>query len=376
MADNRKIRILQVFGSLDMGGAETRMMDVFRHLNHEKYAFDFLVFQTKQQYYEDEIIKLGGKVWKCNPPSIEKILSVVRQVRRVLRAGHYDAVHAHVSYFCGIVMYAAMKEHIQVRICHARTAGSMRGGVTYRINEKIGKLLIKKYATHCLAVSKEAGSFLFDSQIYEVLPNAIDVKKIIDISNENIDEIAKQYELSKNLNIIGHIGRFDSVKNHDFILHWFHQYHELHENAYLVLVGEGPLREQMMQMADEMGLRDAIRFTGKTNRVYELLHLFSVLILPSKYEGLPGVVLEAQAAGIPSVVSKNITQEVDMGLSLVKWCNLEYADWSNTVDSCIYLETPDKSKIIKAFNEKHFSIDYLVDKLEKIYEGLPQEGLL
>ena len=176
-----KIRILQVLGSLRYGGAESRIMDVYRHIDRSQFEFDFLIFDKGDQPFEQEVYSLGGKVFKLNSPSIRRIASVIKQIRTIMANGQYDVVHAHVSYFSGLVLMAAKYENIPIRICHARTAGTTKEGLHGKFGLALGKSLIRVYATHCLAVSDVAGKYLYGNRNYEVVVNAIDVAKYLNI---------------------------------------------------------------------------------------------------------------------------------------------------------------------------------------------------
>ena len=366
METNHPMKVLHVLGTLNAGGAESRMMDVYRKIDRRRIQFDFLIFRQDHQHYEDEVLNLGGKIFKLESPSIKRMQNHLKNMRTVMKEGQYNVVHAHTLYHCGLVLYAAYMENIPVRIAHARNSGSARK--KNRILVYVGKKMIDRYATCRLAVSALAGEYLFGRHRFEIIPNAIDVEKYAPISGGRMTELRKKYGIPINAIVIGHIGRFDPMKNHEFIIKWFSKYLKTH-NAYMILVGAGPLKEEIEQKTVMAGISDRICFTGIINNVHEVVQMFSVLILPSLFEGLPGVVLEAQAAGIPAVVSLPVTDEANMELGLIKKCDFDVDEWTSAVDESIQIERPTQEEIKKAFEKKKFSIDYEIKRLTEIYCG-------
>lgn len=368
-----KIRVLQVFGSLNMGGAESRMMDVYRHIDRQYINFDFLILRTDKQAYEDEVRSLGGNVYRLKMPSAFTAVHHIEEIRKILREGHYQAVHAHTSYHSGLVMYAAWREGVKVRITHARTTGSVRPGIARATMQFAGKALIKQFATKCYAISQQAGQFLFDSSQFEVLPNAIDVEKYQNTDLKKCEQLRNSFDIPDRAFVIGQIGRFDPMKNHVFSLRWFSKYCETHSDALLILVGDhtNPIRRQELEhIVDDLHISKQVRFTGFRADIEDVLRLFDVLLFPSLYEGLGGVVLEAQAAGIPAVISESVPEEVDMGIGLVQRCSLndEYESWDQAVDRCREKEAIPFDMICKAFDDHHYSLTNEIEHLQKEYE--------
>ena len=363
------IRVLQVLGSLDAGGAETRMMEVYRHLDRERYAYDFLVFREAPQHYETEIMQLGGRIYKCKTPKLNNMLNIAKEIYNILKNGQYDAVQAHTSYFSGVVMAVARLAGVPVRITHARTTNTVRKGKLKQIDTFLGKQLISRCTTTRIAISQDAGNYLFGKQEFEVIPNAIDIEKYQNIDLERIKEIKREYNIPENAYVIGQIGRFNPMKNHMFTLRWFKQYCQEHEDAYLLFVGDGYMRPKIENMAKKLSIR--IRFTGVIDNVYELLHIIDVHFFPSLFEGLGGVVLEAQAAGIPTVMSSTLPRETDMGLGLIQRCALDadYDTWSNAVEYCRKIGHPSQDIIKKAFLDNRYSMEYELERLCSIYCG-------
>ncbi len=365
------VKVLQIFASLGMGGAESRMMDVYRNIDQTVYTFDFLTMQDGVQHYESELAASGARVIHIQNPRQVNVLRHISQLRRVMKDGQYDAVHAHTSYHCGIALFAAWIAHVPVRIAHARTTGSKQHSLKSKVASMIGRALIRLFSTERLAISRHAGEYLFGKMRFTVVPNTICVEKYMDVSAEQTKDLKNELKIPEHAFVIGQIGRFDEMKNHRFTLHWFAEYRRTHADAHLVLVGDGTLRAEMEAFAKDLQIGSAVTFTGVRADVPQLIHVFNMLLFPSLFEGLGGVVLEAQAAGIPTVESENIPPEADLGLGMVLRCRLqdELSCWSEAVDRCREYASPDRQTIEAAFDAHGYSIEAVRDTYCQLYKG-------
>lgn len=363
---SKKIRVLQVFASLNVGGAESRMMDVYRKIDKTYFSFDFVTLEEGKQFFEDEIESIGGNVFKIASPRKAGVFKHIKDLRNCIKRGQYDAVHAHTSYHTGIVMLAAFLEKVPVRIAHARTTDSIQKGIKTRAFILLGRFLNALFATKRVAISEEAGKFVFGGRSFEVIPNAIDLDKYKNPKDKVI--LKKELGVAEDSKIIGHVGRFDSFKNQIFIVEWLSQYPEK-ENCTLVFVGDGEERATVENKAVEYGLKNKVVFTGVRKDVPELMNLFDILVFPSKVEGLGGVVLEAQAAGTPSVLSNAVPNEVDMGLDLIERRGLNdgLSKWNEAVNKSFSKKSPSFDNIKNAFNNKKYSLNYAIERYSNIY---------
>jgi glycosyltransferase EpsF len=363
------MKVLQVFGSLDMGGAESRMMDVYRHIDRDKYQFDFLTMTAHKQYFEEEILSLGGQVIKIQSPRSCGILKHLKQLRECMRMGGYNAVHAHTSYHCGLVMVAAWMEHIPVRISHARTTNSKQRGKMKVIFQRAGTVLVNVFSTHRLAISNDAGRYLFGRKKFEVVPNAIDLEKYQNVNESEVRSVAEQIGIKDSSFVIGQIGRFDSMKNHRFTVHWFAHYLKGNPTSLLVLVGDGALRTEIEESVQRLGIEKNVLFTGVRSDVNIILHSFDLLFFPSVFEGLGGVALEAQAAGVPCVESDTIPVETDFGLGLIFRCscNDTYEVWDRAVNQCRNIVAPEYGKIKDVFDKRGYSLSAVASRYIELY---------
>ena len=366
-----KIRVLQVFASLDMGGAECRMMDVYRSIDREQIQFDFVTLLQGEQFFEQEIESFGGKVIKLQSPREIGIKNHIQALRKCMREGKYQAVHAHTSYHCGIVMYAAKKEGIPVRITHARTNGSIQNSIKTKVYITFGRGLINHYSTNKLAISEDSGKFVFGNKNFEVVPNSIDLSKYQCVNQNDINNLRKELYIKENEVVIGHVGRFDRFKNQRFVIDVFSDYLKDNADAKLILIGDGDLKNELEQYAQQLHISDKIVFTGIRDDIPILMNLFDVLLFPSIIEGLGGVVLEAQAAGTPAVISENVPETVDVGLGLITRCSLETnkSIWVKKIQDSLAISIPEFSKIKKRFDQSGYSLNTSAKRYIDIYKG-------
>ena len=361
------VRILQVFASLNVGGAESRMMDVFRSIDRKKYAFDYLTMQLEEQYFESEIRALGGGVIKIASPRECGVLKNLKELIRVMKEGKYDVVHAHTSYHCGLVMLAARIAKIPVRISHSRTAGSKHPGRKTQMMLKIGRFLIDRFANRRLAISNEAGVYLFRKKKFTLLPNAIDLTHYENRNTAAIERLKAEFTLSDADVILGQVGRFDNMKNHGFTLKLFSEFLKMNPSAKLVLIGDGPMRRQREQEAKALGIAEHVIFTGVRSDVPDWMFLFDKLLVPSLYEGLGGVILEAQAAGTPVLKSDSFTDAADLQIGLVRRCGLnDLEGWLAALSESAPVLS--KEDIFRAFDASCDNLNKAISILCDAYE--------
>lgn len=338
--------------------------------------FDFLVHDENKGYYEDEVLELGAKIYRLPKFEFKNIFKYFNKVNDFFKNhNEYKIVHGHILSTAPIYMRAAKKYNVPIRIAHSRSGTRNNINFENAIKE-IFKRMTRFYITNKLAVSKVAAISAFGKRAVKndevkIIPNAIDTDKYI--FNNNIRE-KKRKELDlEGKFVVGHIGRFSQEKNHEFIIDVFLKILEHRSNSVLVLVGDGELREKMMKKVSMNNINNKVIFTGIRSDVPEILQAFDVLLFPSLFEGLPGVVLESQAAGLPCLISKNITNEVRL-TNLVKYIpldkNTEY--WAkktiefgiNTVRSNKFDEIAEAGFDIKSVSKTYQ--DFYINNLNKL----------
>jgi glycosyltransferase EpsF len=354
------IRILHVFASLNIGGAESRMMDVYRKLDRNKIQFDFITLTQGEQFFESEIRQLGGKIYRLRNPRETGIITHFKDLISVMKSCSYQAVHAHTSYHCGFVSFAAAIAGIKIRVSHARTTGTIQKGIGSHLNIILGKFLISLFSNKKLCISRDAGVFLYGEKALKntkaiILPNAINLDEY-----ESLDYYDENIELQvKDSYIIGHIGRFSEMKNHNFLISVFEQLAKNSEKYKLILIGDGVLKSKIQVLVNNKNLNNKVIFTGNRRDIPYLLSKIDVLVLPSIYEGLGGVVIEAQAAGVPCVISNALPKEIDLGLNLVSRVALNDSlnKWACEISSKIGKKLYNRKLIRTHFEKANYTVE-------------------
>ncbi len=317
-------RILCSVGSMDTGGAETFLMKLYRSLDREKYQMDFCVVKKEKGFYDDEIISYGGKIFHVTPKSANPVKSFW-DIRNVVKKNNYD-----------YVMRVGMNSLSTMDLIAAKLGGAKRlvlrssnsdtcGGKLSSLIHKLFLFLPKIVPNVKIAPSTEAAEFVFGKKSVEkgevlYLNNAIPTEKYI--FNQNIRK-AKREELNlKDEFVVGHVGRFMNQKNHKFLIEIFSEVVKRIPEAVLLLIGEGELKTQVENQAKMLGISKNIRFLGVRKDVPEIMMAMDALLFPSFFEGMPNVLIEAQATGLHCITSDTVTKEANI-TGLVDYLNLK-----------------------------------------------------
>ena len=310
------IRILYINGGpLNRGGIESYMMNYYRNFNRDKIQIDFVSIGMHKAAYDDEIEALGGKVYYI-PKKSKNYIGYIKAIRSIFKTGKYKIVHTHMDAMGMTVLKEAKRCNIPVRIAHSHNTKHLTNNfIKLKINEYARKN-INKYATHKFACSESAGRWLFgdyefDCGKVEIIKNAINIDKFK-------FNYKKRLEIRNNLNIsnrdivIGHIGRFDEQKNHMFLLDVINKISEKDQNIKLILIGDGHLKKSIQEKIINLKMEEKVIMMGLVDNPSEYYSAFDIFVLPSLFEGLPVVGIEAQANGLVCLFSDKITKELQI----------------------------------------------------------------
>lgn len=315
-------RVLHAVVNMNRGGAETWIMNLYRRIDRTRLQFDFLT--CREGVYDDEIRALGGIVHRMPWITEAGPVGYVRALDRFF-AEHrqYRVVHAHMDRMSGWVLRAARKAGVPVRIAHSHNTKS-EGGPLARLYKWASGRLIDPHATGRLACSEAAAAWLFGRRAAEarLIRNAVDCDAHA-FDPEVRRAVRAELGLRPGQLAVCHVGRFSPQKNHAFLIELFAQLAAERPEAVLVLIGDGPLKEDIALRAEAAGVGDCVRFLGVRSDVARLLMGMDVMVFPSLHEGLPLALIEAQGAGLPCVVSNRVTAEADLGIGLMARLPLE-----------------------------------------------------
>lgn len=308
MKENKSpIRVAQIIGKWLGGGVEAVVMNYYRHIDRTKIQFDFICDDDSTNIPYEEIESMGGRVILI--PPYQKVMKYLKELKRVLEEGNYKIVHSHINALSVFSLRSAKKASVSVRIAHSH---STTNKIEWKKNllKNILKPFSKVYATHYFCCTEHAGRWLFGNRTFDegkvsVLNNAIDLSKFK--YNPEIRTLKrKELGINDDMLVIGHIGRFVQQKNHSYVIDIFNEVHKKKNNSVLILVGQGPLQTEIEDKVRKLDLVDSVKFLGQRDDVHELYQVFDIFILPSLYEGLGVVLIEAQCSGCYCLASTEV----------------------------------------------------------------------
>lgn len=357
------VRILQVVTHMNRGGLETMLMNYYRQIDRSRVQFDFLVHRAERGDYDDEIESLGGRIYRLprlNPLSP----SYARALKDFFQTHAYSIVHSHLDCMSAYPLCAAKKAGVPVRIAHAHSKSQDKDW-KYLI-KLYAKSQIPKYATDLFACGNEAGAWMFHGQQQiKLLPNAIETD-LYTFDPEIRNQVRAEFQL-QNQPVIGHVGRFNYPKNHPFLIHIFAKLVQLIPDARLMLVGGGEGMDEIKAKVHTLGLTDQVIFTGVRSDVDRLMQAMDLFVMPSLYEGLPVTMVEAQAAGLPCLISDKVPAECIITDGLVSIERLESAAdvWAQRIMS--QLRSTKRSSHREEIISHGFDITSAANCLEEFY---------
>lgn len=299
------VRVLQVVTHMERGGLESMIMNYYRHIDREKIQFDFLVHRTERAAFDDEIESLGGRIYRL-PRLVPWSKSYLSALNHFFdEYPEYKVIHVHQDCLSSVILKVAVQHNVPVRVAHSHNANQDRN-LKYPIKLWYRRS-IPQYATNLFACGKDAGDWMFNGAPYQIINNAIDAAAYTYDPEKRI-EMRQKLGLGDEL-IVGHVGRFNLQKNHQFLLDIFAALLKKEPNAVLMLVGGGENMAKIQAKTQTLGIAEHVRFLGIRSDVADLLQAMDVFVFPSLYEGLPVTMVEAQAAGLPCLISDKVPPE-------------------------------------------------------------------
>ncbi len=360
------LRVLQCVNNMHRAGLETMLMNYYRSIDRTKVQFDFLTHRKERSDYDDEIEALGGRIYRAPRLYPQNYPAYFRYMKDFFREHpEYKIVHSHIDAMSYLPLLAAQKANVPVRIAHSHNTGIDRD-FKYPLKQYF-RCRLGGVATHCLACGSEAGAFLFRDRDFLVIPNAVDASKFR--YNKMVRQ-QKREELGISERFaVGHIGRMSYQKNHEFLLQVFAKLLEKRPDSILLLVGSGEKEQELKNKAADLGIASDVRFLGSRSDVHELYQAMDVFVMPSHFEGIPLVGIEAQFAGLPCLFSDGVPQEVCFG----KHCQFRslsdpMSQWVE--DICSLMTEAERGSHIEC---SPYDIKTAAVHLQRLYEDLAKE---
>ncbi|WP_195595706.1 glycosyltransferase [Coprobacter fastidiosus] len=369
-------KVLQVTAGMNRAGAETMIMNIYRHIDRSKIQFDFIVYSDEKQDYEDEITQLGGSVIHIPINRGAAMVKSIAAIRKILKTnGPYCAIHAATLFNCAYAMLASLFIPNLVRIAHSHnTRNTLNNNLLWKIYESLSRLIITLIGQKLIACGEEAGKYLFGNKFAQkglVLNNAIDVNVFYNTNEDAVAHLRAELGITDTTLVIGNVARLEEVKNHAKMIEIARQMKSRQIEFKMLFIGRGDLESKIRKDIKRYKLENEVCLLGIRSDVPNLLHTMDVLLMPSHFEGNPVSLIEAQAAGVPCVISSIITDKIDMGLNLVSKVALSSTaeEWVDAILKTSKSIKPTKKQVVISLRNHGYDINETTKLLTDIYLG-------
>lgn len=375
----KKIRVLHIVGGMDRAGAETWLYNVRKCLSKELIQMDFVVHGNKTYDYEEELTMMGCEFIRCTHAG-NPVYYTASLFRALKKRPKYDIIHAHIHYYSGFALVASRLAGIRALVCHShidKLASMGKPSLMQKTYQSIMRTLINKLSLAKVAVSQNAGADLFGAKWKpiandHIIPCGIDITKY----KINLDAATtkKQLKLPEESVVIGHVGRLERQKNHTFLLKAFHNARSLNPKLHLLCIGQGSLIDQLKLEADRLGISENVTFTGAANNVTTIMQeAMDGFVFPSLFEGIPLALVEAQAAGLYTIMSDSIPSQAEVypGSTVRLSLSEPVEIWARHISQIDGSEkTGRQMKALKAIKERGMDVTSTAEKILAIYINL------
>lgn len=357
------IRVLQCVVNMNRGGAETLLMNVYRNIDRDLFQFDFLT--SYEGAYDEEINQLGGRIYRIPYVEHGNILNYKKHLKKFfLQHSDYRIVHAHMNEMNAMVLAAAKQAGVQWCISHSHAA-AIEGNVAARCLKKMIGTSVNKNADVRLACSDEAGKHLYKGMSYTVINNGVNCAAF-QYNEQARQRLRCAYGIDENETIILHVGRYSKPKNHAFLIDVFRAYQKINNDSRLFLLGSGELETEIRKYVSDLGLEESVVFLGSKSNVYEYTSMADLFLFPSLFEGLPLSVVEAQAAGLPCVISAHLSNEINI-TNLIHRISLDSSAEEWAVKLRTIGRTKNRERYAREIEEHGYGIDRLTNGFQEQY---------
>jgi len=368
---SKPIRILQVFGKMNRGGAEALIMSIYNSIDRDHMQFDFVVHTSDKCDYDKEIEQLGGTIYRIPRFNVINIFKYIQAWRAFFKMHHkdYKVIHGHMGATAAIYLWLA-KQYGLFAIAHSHNTKNTKKNIRYYVY-RFFSWPTRNIADHLFGCSDAAGKDRFGKNVlkkhnYKTIKNGINTEKFA-------FDVGKRQALRTELGIedrfvIGHIGRFMTQKNHRFILDIFSKVRKINSDAFLLLVGDGSMRADIEDMADILGIKEHVKFAGVRADIPDLLCAMDVFLFPSLWEGLGIVLIEAQANGLVCIASDVVPKEAKV-TNLLEYLSLSESStyWANQVTKATQYKRSENTHKIVA--QAGYDIADTIKYLQELYLG-------
>lgn len=369
------IKVLHIVSSLDGGGVENMLYNYYAHLDRNKIRFDFVVHGTDVGLLEEKLICLNSQIYHVISKHTNLIKNLI-ETNSIIKKGNYDIVHCHQGPKGAFALFCAKLSRVKIRIIHNHIAFVPETKIQMAIR-KLYCWVANKLATHYFACGRDAGVWAYgqgaiDQDRVTIINNAIETKKFV--FNKEIREIIRKEFCVENKSVIGCIARLSSQKNHEFLVEMFYQIKKVKSNVVLWLIGDGPLLNDIKEYVNSLGISNDVFFLGVRNDVERIMQGMDLFLLPTRFEGLGIVYVEAQAAGLRTIASSRVVPKETKVTNLISYIDLEapVEFWAEKV--CEALNEYERNDLSHEIAMHGYEISIESQKLENHYLELSHNG--
>ncbi|HAT4090150.1 TPA: glycosyltransferase family 1 protein [Clostridium perfringens] len=359
------IRILQVVNSMERAGLETMLMNYYRNIDRTQVQFDFLTHRSYRGVYDEEIEAMGGKVYYAPRLYPQNYIKYFKFMKNFFKEHpEYKIVHSHIDTMSAFPLYAAKISNIPIRIAHSHTSKLDKDAKLFI--KYLAKLVVPYVSNVYYSCGKVAGEFLYGKKEFHIINNAINLSKFK--YDSRIREKVREELQIKNDFVIGHVGRYCYIKNQMFLLEILKEVLKTLPNAKLLLIGTGEDEEKLRKKANELGIKESVYFLINRSDVERLYQVMDVFVMPSFFEGVPLVGIEAQANGVPCIFSDKISKEILL-TDNAQMQNIENGVefWANKI---INIDVKRDEENIDKLSKEGYDISFEANKLMQQYLNL------
>lgn len=372
----KKIRVLVISGDMDVGGIQNQLMHLLRNVDKQYFQIDFT--STKPDaFYRKEIETLGGRFLQIPEMRLYNPLPYCKVIYRIMKSGEYDIVHSHELFHSGIVLTISKVAGIPSRIVHAhnwedRDDPTSSRSLVRTLYNNIMRLAICKFSTSQVACSTWAAKFLYGEKVAvsntcHLIYNSVDTSKFID----RYDQVESGEFCNEGWINVLHVGRVTPVKNQIFLIQIAEELKRRNRKIRILCAGDGDKNyiEELLDLIKQKELKNYIQFIGVRRDIDVLMRKASAFILPSKFEGMPLVLIEAQATGLPCLSADTFSPEVDFDLGLIRWMKQEQGAkaWTDELELAVFKQRALKSDVEQAIKKKCFDSKMFAQKIMELY---------
>lgn len=366
---NSVIKVLHVVPDLGYGGVEKVILNYYEQLDHDSYIFDFVTHGHTEDYHHT-LNQQGSQIFYLKSIGQSGYSKYRQQVCDKINVSEYDIIHIHTGHLTGV--YASIFKSLKAKkiVCHAHTTRCVNA--SHKVFMPLFRLLAVYFSDALVACGRDAGQFCFGKAECALLPNGLDYNTYNDITKEETDAVRQSLGIGKDDYVIGHVGHFSEQKNQLFLTEVIHRYLASDKNVKFVLVGDGPDRERIEDIVKQNGDREKVIFTGTRNDVELLMKAFDLFVLPSLFEGLPVVGIEAQAAECPCIFSDTIDKSVAVNSDACVFLPIDQGVdvWVKEIAKIRGRTFDDSVNIYDLLCKSGYEISVTSHKLREVYEAL------